>query len=65
MHFMKECAILTQKYLKEVEGQEITIDEILERPHHKQVWYWWLAKEHYYDFVIPMSKEECKLIYGK
>jgi len=39
-------------------------DAYLDKPIWEQVWVWWKAKEHYYKFVIPMSKEDCKGIYG-
>lgn len=46
MTHMEDCAILTQKYLR-AKGQTISIEEILNRPHHKQVWYHWLAQAHF------------------
>jgi hypothetical protein len=47
MSYMKECAQLTQRYFREVERRELTIDDILQRPHYRQVWFWWLALSHF------------------
>lgn len=63
--FMKECALLTQRYLLEVKKQNISIEEILTRPHWRQVYYWWLALEHYEGKEVPMSMELCRKIYGE
>lgn len=65
MYYMKECATLTQKYLLEVHNRSLTIDQILDKPRWEQVYMHWKTKEHYEGFVIPMSKGDCELIYGK
>lgn len=55
---------LTQKYLKEVKGEDLTIEEIKSRPLWKQVWFWWKALEKYAGKPMPeISLEECKRIY--
>ena len=58
--------ILTQRYLKEVLGQDLTIDEIKSRPRWKQVHFWWKAIEHYGGKPYPdsMTLDEVKKIYG-
>jgi hypothetical protein len=61
-----ECAKLTMRYLKEVEGKDLTLDEILKRPRWKRVWFWWKALEHYEGTPMPeMTLEEVKTIYGE
>lgn len=65
MNYIKECAQLTQKYLSEVRGQNVTVEEILTRPRWKQVWFWWLALEHYEGKSPRMSMEDCKNVYGE
>lgn len=64
MSFDMEMNRLIQKYLSE-EGQELTLEEIAERPHWKRVWFWWKAKERYEGFEIKMTMEECEDAYGK
>lgn len=57
---------LTQRYLKEVRGEEYTIEQIRSRTLWKQVHFWWMAIEHYGGNPYPdsMTLDEVKRIYG-
>lgn len=64
LSFEIEMNLLIQRYLLEIRGIELTLDEIAQRPRWKRVWYWWLALEKYDGKQRPnMSLEECKKIY--
>lgn len=66
MSFDLDMARLIQKYLKEVQGQELTIEDIIKRPRWKRVWYWWKALGYYEGKPMPnMTLDEAKRIYGE
>lgn len=44
---MRETYPLIQAYLKEYKRQDLTLEEIENRPHYKKVWFWWLAMAHF------------------
>lgn len=57
--------ILTQRYIKEVLEEDMTMEEVEALPRWQMVWTWWLALEHY--FNIPRTRwsmDEVKSIYG-
>lgn len=47
MSYQVEMAEKSQKYLREVEGRDIKISEILSWPYYLQVWNFWMASQHY------------------
>ena len=66
MGFDYKMAVYIQKYLEEEKGQKLTIEEILQRPRWKRVWFYWKALEKYEGKPMPdLSIEECKKIYGE
>lgn len=65
MNFEKQMAVLIQRYIKDTEQHELSIEEILKRPRWKRVWFWWKALEKYEGKPFPeLSLEEVKSIYG-
>lgn len=65
MSFELECAKLIQKYIKETRNVDLTIDDIMQRPRWKRVWYWWKALEYYERCPMPdINLDEIKNIYG-
>ncbi|MEW9697965.1 hypothetical protein [Paenibacillus sp. SI8] len=65
MSFDIEIATTIQKYLYEVKGEQLGIEEILTRPRWKRVWIWWQALEHFEGKPKPaLTVEEVKVIYG-
>lgn len=65
-NFEIEMAKLIQRYLKEVELKEYEIEEIMQRPRWKRVWFWWKALERYEgkEFPEDLTLDEVRRIYG-
>ncbi|MDB5054029.1 MAG: hypothetical protein JWM44_2079 [Bacilli bacterium] len=47
MSFVRECAELIQRHLRDAVNRELTLEEIFERPYHRRVWAWWEALAFY------------------
>lgn len=65
MQFDKEIAVKVQKYFKEVNGVDYTVQEILKWPRWERVWNFWKYLERYEGKGPPdLSLDACKKIYG-
>lgn len=65
MTFTEEMNILIQRYIKEVDNKDITLDEIQSHPMWERVILYWLAMEKYEGKKLTRwTVEEIKSIYG-
>lgn len=64
MSYRLEMAEKACLFLREVEHQDITVEEIMTWPYWQQVWCFWLYDNYYNGYQPQMTVEECKTIYS-